>query len=108
MVSWTLSRGGTVARSTLRAIAGPARTMAAAQAMEFHDGRAPGRGTGVAYRVIREKVPPLVDDRVMYPDIEAIRLMIEDNSILEAVEGEIGPLLLARGVTDLPAPNVAY
>ena len=44
----------------------------------------------------------------MYPDIEAIRLMIEDNSILEAVEGEIGPLLLARGVTDLPAPNVAY
>jgi len=82
--------------------------MAAAQAMEFHDGRAPGRGTGVAYRLIREKVPPLVDDRVMYPDIETIRLLIEDNSILEAVEGEIGQLLLARDVRDLPVANVAY
>jgi hypothetical protein len=44
----------------------------------------------------------------MYPDIEAIRLMIEDNSILRAVEGEVGPLLLARDVKNLPAPKVAY
>jgi histidine ammonia-lyase len=80
--------------------------MSAAQAMEFHEGRKPGKGTGVAYRLIREKVPALVDDRVLYPDIAAICELIESNAILEAVEAEIGPLQLARDFTDLPPINV--
>jgi histidine ammonia-lyase len=79
--------------------------MSAAQAYEFHEGRRPGRGSKVAYDLIRAKVPRLVDDRVLYPDIEAIRQMIEDCSILDAVEAEIGPLKLAREV-ELPYPNV--
>jgi histidine ammonia-lyase len=79
--------------------------MAAAQAFEFQDGRKPGKGTSVAYDVIRSKVPKLVDDRVLYPDIEAIRLLLEDCSILDAVEAKIGPLSLARDM-DLPKPNV--
>lgn len=78
--------------------------MAAAQAFEFHKPRRPGRGTAIAYDLIRRKVPPLVDDRVLHPDIEAIRAMIEGGSIVEAVEGEVGPLALARDV-DLPAPE---
>jgi len=81
--------------------------MSAAQAFEFHEGRKPGKGTQVAYDVIRQKVPRLVDDRVLYPDIEAIRQMVEDCSILDAVEKEIGPLQLARDVaSELPKPNV--
>ncbi len=79
--------------------------MCAAQAFEFHEGRRPGKGTGVAYDLIRTKVPKLVDDRVLYPDIEAIRQMVEDCSILDAVEKEVGPLKLARDM-DLPQPNV--
>ncbi|MDY7109494.1 MAG: histidine ammonia-lyase [Planctomycetota bacterium] len=79
--------------------------MAAAQAMEFHDGRAPGRGTKIAYDLIRERVPPLVDDRVLYGDIEAISALIEDGSILDAVEAELGPLEMARDVEGLPAPG---
>jgi len=79
--------------------------MSAAQAFEFHEGRRPGKGTAVAYDLIRSKVPPLKDDRVLYPDIEAIRQMIADCSILEAVEAEIGPILLARDM-ELPQPNV--
>ncbi|MCK4658301.1 MAG: histidine ammonia-lyase [Phycisphaerae bacterium] len=79
--------------------------MSAAQAFEFHEGRRPGKGTGAAYDVIRSKVPRLVDDRVLYPDIEHIRLMVEDCTILDAVEAEIGPLLLSRDM-DLPKPNV--
>lgn len=80
--------------------------MSAAQAFEFHDGRRPGRGTAVAYNVIRTKVPRLVDDRVLHPDIEAIRLLVVDGTILEAVEAEIGPLKLARDV-EPPRPNVS-
>jgi len=80
--------------------------MCAAQAFEFHEGRRPGKGTGVAYDLIRTKVPPLVDDRVLYPDIEHIRRMVEDGAILDAVEAEVGPLALARDMKDLPRPNV--
>lgn len=70
--------------------------MSAAQAYEFHDGRRPGKGTKIAYDLIRQVVPPLVDDRVMYLDIEAITKLIEDNTILKAVEEACGPLQLAR------------
>jgi len=79
--------------------------MSAAQAFEFHEGRRPGKGTGIAYDVIRSKVPRLVNDRVLYPDIENIRKLIADNTILEAVEAALGPLALARDM-DLPGPNV--
>ncbi len=72
--------------------------MAAAQAFEFHDGRRPGRGTAVAYDVIRSEVPKLVDDRVLYPDIEKIRMLVVENRILDAVEAAVGPLKLARDV----------
>ena len=57
------------------------------------------------YLVHRELNVFLVDDRVLYPDIEEIRKMVEDGTILDAVEAEIGPLRLARDM-DLPAPNV--
>ena len=70
--------------------------MAAAQAVEFHEGRTPGKGTKIAYDIIRQVVPPLVDDRVMYTDIEAICKLIQDNTILDAVEEACGPLQLVR------------
>ncbi len=79
--------------------------MSAAQAFEFHEGRRPGKGTSIAYDLIRTKVPKLVDDRVLYPDIETIRRMVEECTILDAVEAELGPLALARDM-DLPRPNV--
>ncbi len=79
--------------------------MAAAQAFEFQDGRRPGKGSAVAYDLIRRKVPKLVDDRVLYPDIEEIRKMVEDCTILDAVEADVGPLRLARDM-ELPTPNV--
>ncbi|MCG3137313.1 MAG: Histidine ammonia-lyase [Phycisphaerae bacterium] len=80
--------------------------MCAAQAYEFHGGRKPGKGTQAAYEVIRRHVPRLVEDRVLHPDIEAIRKLIKSGEILDAVEKTVGPLLLAREMTDLPKPNV--
>ena len=82
--------------------------MCAAQAFDFYPGKKPGKGTGVAYDLIRQKVPFMKQDRVMYPDIEAIRKLVESNAIADAVEAEVGPLLLARDMTDLPRPNVPY
>ncbi len=70
--------------------------MCAAQAFDFHKGKRPGKGTARAYDLIRQKVPFLEDDRVLWPDIEAVRQLVESNEILEAVEAEVGPLQLAR------------
>jgi histidine ammonia-lyase len=81
--------------------------MAAAQAFDFYPGKKPGRGTRIAYDLIREKVSFMKDDRVLYPDIEAIRQLIESNTILDAIENELGPLQVARDV-ELPGPNVPY
>jgi histidine ammonia-lyase len=72
--------------------------MVAAQALEFHEGRQPGRGTGAAYRLIRTKVPPLEHDRELHTDIDAIAKLIESNEIVAVVEAEIGPLQVARDV----------
>jgi histidine ammonia-lyase len=72
--------------------------MCAAQAFDFHPGKRPGRGTAIAYDLIRQKVSRLEDDRVLWPDIEAIRQLVESNEILEVVEAEVGPLQLARDV----------
>jgi len=81
--------------------------MCAAQAFEFYPGKRPGKGTAVAYDLIRTKVPALKDDRVLHPDIEAIRQLVVSSAILDAVEHEVGPLLLARDV-ELPKPGVPF
>ena len=94
---------GEILRNILAVLA--IEMMAAAQAFDFYPGKKPGKGTKIAYDLIREKVSFMKDDRVMYPDIEEIRLLIESNTILDAVEKEVGPLLLSRDM-DLPRPNV--
>jgi histidine ammonia-lyase len=82
--------------------------MCAAQAFDFYPGKKPGRATRIAHDLIRSTVPFLKDDRVLYPDIEEIRKLLASNTILDAVEKEIGPLLMARDMKDLPTPNVPY
>lgn len=94
---------GEILRNTQAVLA--IEMMAAAQAFDFYKGKKPGRGTRIAHALIREKVPFMKDDRVMYPDIEAIRRLIASNTILAAVENELGALYLPRDM-DLPMPAV--
>jgi histidine ammonia-lyase len=42
--------------------------------------------TLAAYRLIRSAVPGLGADRIMYPDIDAVRALVADGSILKAAE----------------------
>lgn len=49
-----------------------------------------GRGTTVAYRLVRERVPFLEHDAVMYPYMEALRELIASGELVRAVEAEIG------------------
>jgi histidine ammonia-lyase len=67
---------------------------AAAQAMDFRKPLKPGRGTKIAYDVIRKHVTFLEKDRVLYPDINKIAELVRNNTILDAVESELGELPL--------------
>jgi len=63
-----------------------------AQAMDLFTNMRPGRGTLVAYRVIREAVPHLDRDRVLSRDIEAVLDLVRSGRILEEVEAAVGEL----------------
>lgn len=67
---------------------------AAAQAFDFRKPLKPGKGTKIAYEVIRDCVPFLEKDRVLYPDINKIADLVRNNTILEAVESKLGDLPL--------------
>ena len=64
---------------------------AAAQAIDLRRERAErplrlGRGTAPAYELIREHIPFLEHDAIMYPYIEAVRGLVERGELVERVE----------------------
>lgn len=65
--------------------------LCAAQGIEFQE-YSPGRGTQLAHQCIRQQVKKLEEDRILYPDIDAVRMLIVDGSIVQAVEKELGDL----------------
>ncbi len=64
---------------------------AAAQALDFRD-YTPGVGTRAAHKAVREHVEFLDVDRPLHKDHNAIRDAVKKETILEAVESEIGEL----------------
>ncbi|BDG62053.1 histidine ammonia-lyase 2 [Caldinitratiruptor microaerophilus] len=89
---------GTIAARKARRIVEHARhvlaieLVCAAQAVEFHDPRGLGAGTRAAYRAVRERIPPLAEDRLQHADIARAVELIESGALLSAVEGAVGPL----------------
>jgi len=63
-----------------------------AQAMDLFTNLKPGKGTQAAYKIIRDHVAPLVEDRILYKDIETVVKLIKDESILKGVENVVGQL----------------
>jgi histidine ammonia-lyase len=64
----------------------------AAQALDFHAPLEPGPGVKAAVASVREVVPPLKADRLMTGDLAAVREMIVDRRLRDAVEGAVGAL----------------
>ncbi|MCC7053475.1 MAG: histidine ammonia-lyase [Gemmatimonadaceae bacterium] len=64
----------------------------AAQGLDFHQPLRPGPGVGAARDAIRAVVPPLESDRVLTPDLEAVRTIMADGTLRRAVEAAIGAL----------------
>ena len=66
--------------------------MSAIQGIDFLAPKRPGTGAAAAYEYLRGIVPHLDEDRLLSPDIEAIRAAIVDESLVGHVEAAVGVL----------------
>jgi histidine ammonia-lyase len=66
--------------------------MAAAQGCGLRAPLRPGPGTAAALRAVRRVVDPLVRDRELKPDVDAIIELVRSGALAAAVENEIGEL----------------
>lgn len=92
-----VSMGTIAARKARRIAANVANVLAieiicAAQGIDFLIPLKPGKGTGAAYRAVRERVAHLDADRILSSDIAAVREILESGDLLRAVEGAVGEL----------------
>jgi histidine ammonia-lyase len=65
--------------------------MTAAQSIDLRAPLTPGVGTGAAWRCVREVVPTLEVDRVLYGDIEALAVLIRDGVLERRVRTALAP-----------------
>ena len=68
--------------------------LAAAQGIGFRyeqlgSGASLGRGTAAVYHLVRQHVPFLEHDAVMYPYIEAVRVLVADGSLKRSIEAAL-------------------
>lgn len=67
--------------------------LSAAQALDFRAPRRPGKGVQAVHEAVRRAVPHLHEDRVLHPDIEKVRRMVWDGTLIKAAEGAVGELV---------------
>lgn len=92
-----VSMGTTGARKARQILRNAQRVLAmellcAAQALEFGNPGGLGNGTGVAYRLVRERVAPIDEDRYLAPEIERLAELIRSGELVTAVEAVVGEL----------------
>jgi histidine ammonia-lyase len=66
--------------------------LAAAQACELRAPILAGPASRAAIAALRKVVPTLESDRALKPDVDATIALVRSGALVEAVEGEIGPL----------------
>ncbi len=66
--------------------------LSAAQGCDFRETKKLGKGSKVAYELIRSKVKKVEKDRVLYTDMEKINKIIKNGELVTKVEKSIGEL----------------
>lgn len=86
---------GTIAARKSREILENARRvlatelMAACQAIDFREGFTLGKGTLPAYKLVRETIDFIEEDKVMYKELEKATKIITSGKLVAAVENEV-------------------
>ena len=93
-----VSMGAHAARKATRVVENVAHVLAiealcAAQALDFRKPLVAGAGIEAARRALRRRIARLEADRVLAPDIERARALIESSVLREAAEGQVGALV---------------
>lgn len=89
---------GTIAARKARSILDNTRKvlamelLGACQAIDLTHNKGLGKGTKVAYELVRNRIPKLVEDRIMYKDIEKSEHLIKSGIIMTEVEKTVGEL----------------
>lgn len=60
--------------------------LVAAQGIDLRGNLGRGRGTEVGYQKVREAVPKLEDDRIMYRDFEKIKQLFNEDNFIEEIK----------------------
>lgn len=60
--------------------------MVAAQGLDFRAPLTPGPGVKAAHAVLRDAVPTLTEDRVLYPDIQACERLVDEGTLSTAAQ----------------------
>jgi len=67
--------------------------LTACQGIDIRGKKGLGKGTEIAYNIVRGYIPTLEEDRIMFRDINTCEDIIKSNEILNKVEQQIGNLL---------------
>lgn len=92
-----VSMGAIAARKALRILHHAQQVvgielLCAAQALDFRRPLHPAPGTQRAYDAVRAVVSPLTADRVLAPDLAAALDLVQQRTVIRAVEGTLGAL----------------
>ena len=66
--------------------------VAAAQAIDLAGDKALGKGTKVAYDIVRAEISNMDKDRVLYKDLDKAATLVDSGKVVGAVEAAVGPL----------------
>ncbi len=66
--------------------------MLGCQALDFKKGKKPGTGTGAAYKLIRQIVPYIKEDTILYKYVERIKELVTNGRLIKTVEEAVGLL----------------
>lgn len=89
---------GTIAARKARAILDNARKvlamelLASCQAIDLRGNKGLGKGSSIAYNIVRDYTEKIEDDIIMYKEINKCEELIKSNVILEEIEKQIGSL----------------
>ena len=81
-------QAGEIGRNVRRVLA--MELMVACQGIDMRGNKGIGKGTQAAYDLVRSQVARLEEDREMYEDINYCEKIIEDGSLIRAVEEALG------------------
>jgi histidine ammonia-lyase len=66
--------------------------LAACRGLDLRRPLRPGAGVAATYEALRVRLPGLAEDRPLAPEIETVRALVLDGTLLAAAEGAVGRL----------------